>query len=420
MGEPTRQNGGEGPAPSIEETDDTGHEHAGVGDHEQSGMADHGQAGESPVAPRRPWADRITRWGDRLGIDALSRFSWRRRWVGSERPWCVSPDAFPEDGTPTEQARFLLRFAVLAPSSHNTQPWAFNVSESDIRLFADLARWLTVADPDKRELYVSLGAALENLLVAADHYGMEYEGRYLPGADSAHAATVRLSSNEAERHSDQRYRDQRLLDAILRRRTDRSPYRDQPIPRADLQEFQDAVVEDDVTLQFVADPATLDAVADLTARADRRLFADPAYRRELGRWIGRGAFGDSWLRAKVGKYLVSALNVGRRQASRDRELIRSAPLLAIIRTKGDGRRAQIRTGQVYERVSLLATTRDVKTHSMSASLEVPALRRELTDLLGDPEWSPQHLFRLGYAADSGGDESQETSPRRPLEAVLVE
>jgi nitroreductase len=337
---------------------------------------------------------------------------------------------FPADGTPTEQAQFLVRYAVLAPSSHNTQPWLFSVTGDDIRLFADLDRWLTVADPDKRELYVSLGAALENLLVAAERFGVGYEVEYLPGSDSAHAATVRLSVGGGDRGGGQRsaesqsdeasgemsaQRDSQLFEAIPQRRTNRSRYQERAIPRGDLHSLRETCVERDVRLQFVADPAKLDVMADLAARADRRQFADPAYRRELGRWIGRGAFGNPWLEAKIGKFLTTYLNIGGRQARKDAGLLRATPLVAVIRTQSDGRRGQIRAGQVYQRVSLLATVLGVQTHPMSAMLEVPSLRRELTNILGNPEWTPQHLFRLGYASGVS-----EPSPRRPAEAVLVD
>lgn len=351
--------------------------------------------------------------GDRLGIGALRRISWRRKWVGREGTWRVPESAFPREGTLTEKARFLLRYAVLAPSSHNTQPWLFTVTDDEVRLFADLDRWLTVADPDKRELYVSLGAALENLSIAAEHFGLDHEVQYLPGSDTTHAATVRLSSGDGSETAENR--DSRLFEAIPRRRTNRRRYRERAIPREDLRALQEACVEDDVALQFVADPREMETIAELAARADRRQFADPAYRRELGRWIGRGAFGDSWLEAKLRKLLVSHVNVGLRQARTDSQLIRDAPLVAVVRTKTDGRRAQIRAGQVFERVSILATVLGVQTHPMSALLEVPGLRRELTDLLGRPDRPPQHLFRLGYA-----ESVARPSPRRPPEAVLVE
>lgn len=37
-------------------------------------------------------------------------------------PWNVNEVDFPTTGTPSEQWHFLLNYAVLAPSRHNTQP----------------------------------------------------------------------------------------------------------------------------------------------------------------------------------------------------------------------------------------------------------------------------------------------------------
>ncbi len=39
--------------------------------------------------------------------------------------WDVQESDFPEKGT-EEQMEFLLRYAVLAPSGPNTQPWRFS------------------------------------------------------------------------------------------------------------------------------------------------------------------------------------------------------------------------------------------------------------------------------------------------------
>lgn len=63
--------------------------------------------------------------------------------------WEVTADDFPTDGTREEQAGFLLRDAILAPSSHNSQPWTFEVSGNEIRIAADESRWLDAADPDR-------------------------------------------------------------------------------------------------------------------------------------------------------------------------------------------------------------------------------------------------------------------------------
>ena len=75
--------------------------------------------------------------------------------------WNINESDFPSDSShPREKLAFLLNYAILAPSSHNSQPWKFNVSDDEISLYADRSRWLSVADADKREVYISLGAAL--------------------------------------------------------------------------------------------------------------------------------------------------------------------------------------------------------------------------------------------------------------------
>ena len=344
--------------------------------------------------------------------EAASRWSWRRK-VGTTAPWDVSAAGFPREGSMAEKARHLLRYAVLAPSSHNTQPWLFLVDDDEIRLFADHERWLTVADPDKRELYLSLGAALENLLVAAEQFGLGHLVEYLPGSDNRHAATVVLQDDA--NHQRSRHRDPRLFDAIVRRRTNRGRYQERAIPPRTLRAFRDVCVEDGVAVQFLTQSTTKQAVAELVARADRRQFADRAYRRELARWVGRGAFGDSWPVAKLSKLLVTYLNPGPRQARIDAELIRNSPVLAAMRTKADGLREYLRAGQAFERISLLATLLGVQTHPTSALLEVPSLQHELADRLGGPDWTVQHLFRLGY-----GRSVATPTPRRALESVLLD
>ena len=342
-----------------------------------------------------------------------------------------------------EKARHLLRYAVLAPSTHNTQPWLFTVSGDRVEVYADRDRWLTVADPDKRELFLSVGAALENLLVAAEHFGLDYRVKYFPGTETNHAATVTLRTAGSRESAESASREpgestsqesgafashepessdsdkSELFDAILRRRTNGGRYQERTIPREHLRSIRERCTEGDVAIQFVTDAADKQVVADLVARATRRQFADPAYRRELARWIGRGAFGDSFLEAKIGKFLVRHVNLGRQQARKNRDLVRNSPVIAVVRTVDDDRTTQVRAGRVFERASLLATVLDLQTHPVSAPLEIPALRRELANLLGAADdgtaWPPQHLFRLGY-----GKAVVEPSPRRSPEAMLLD
>src|SRR5581483_2756767 len=94
--------------------------------------------------------------------------------------WQVRESNFPRLRDEAQKLGFLLRYAVLAPSSHNTQPWKFAIGRNEIALFVNKDRWLRVADADQRELYTSLGCALENLLIAAENFGYRHQVTYFP------------------------------------------------------------------------------------------------------------------------------------------------------------------------------------------------------------------------------------------------
>ena len=111
--------------------------------------------------------------------------------------WNVDEYDFPRQGTLEEKLKFLLNYAVLAPSLHNSQPWKFTVHAAEIRVHADLTRQLRVADPDARELYISVGCALENLLTAATYFGLSASVAYFPDPkNELWVATVTFKDNK--------------------------------------------------------------------------------------------------------------------------------------------------------------------------------------------------------------------------------
>jgi hypothetical protein len=72
----------------------------------------------------------------------------------------------------TALATELVRYATLAPSSHNTQCWKFALEQDAITILPDFSRRCPAVDPDDHHLYVSLGCAAENLIRAARAHGL--------------------------------------------------------------------------------------------------------------------------------------------------------------------------------------------------------------------------------------------------------
>jgi hypothetical protein len=79
-----------------------------------------------------------------------------------------------------DELRFAVEQAVLAPSSHNTQPWQFRLDGDTVELYADRHRVLHVIDPQDRELVISCGAALLNIELAIAHLGRAHDVEVFP------------------------------------------------------------------------------------------------------------------------------------------------------------------------------------------------------------------------------------------------
>jgi hypothetical protein len=126
---------------------------------------------------------------------------------------------FQKEANPPAQMREIVRYAGLAASSHNTQPWRFALQDDAIQIHPDYSRRLPVVDPHERELWISLGCALENLVIAAQTAGYESDITY-PTPDADHVTVHLQAAGSAASNP--------LFEAIPVRQNTRSPYSGQP------------------------------------------------------------------------------------------------------------------------------------------------------------------------------------------------
>jgi nitroreductase len=327
--------------------------------------------------------------------------------------WEIAEQDFPRSGSLEHQLRFLVRYAILAPSTRNTQPWRFAVEANTVRLLADLEREQPISDPDRRELYISLGCSLENLLVAAEHFGFRHQVAYFPEyGNDEFVASIAFEPEGALAPGRAGIR----LDAIARRHNDNSLFRSAPITEDVRHQLEASRIEAELRLDLTADRFFHRWVEQLTREADHLEFADPDFREELGRRIREGAFGLPKVLSRLGSLAVSRLDLGDPVARQDQKIVDSAPLLGLISATDDGHLAHVRSGQLFERLWLTATTVGVNVHPMSQTMRHPDLRSAVAELIPARGWVPQHLFRVGYSLRQG--EPRYRTPRRPLEEVL--
>jgi len=306
----------------------------------------------------------------------------------------IDETRFPASGTMEEKARFLLQYAVLAPSSQNTQPWRFAVRGPTIEVYADPERWLPVADASRREMQISVGCALENLLIAAEHFNLGHRFELAPDrGDDNHLASVHLEP-EGEPAP---FRPADLFDAIVRRSTTRDAYEARPVPEEALARLRACAPEEGIRLLLTGDPEAKAWVEQLIAATDERQKADPRWQEEVEALVAGGDLGDR----------VSAFRC-------DADSFASAPIFGVILSLDDDLASRVRTGQVFERIYLTTTALGLGLQPVSQLLQLDPPMNVLGDILGIGAAIPQQPFRLGFGATH-----PRSTPRRPVEEVLI-
>jgi hypothetical protein len=336
------------------------------------------------------------------------------------QPWAL-PDELP--GNPVDAARALIGAAVLAPSDWNTQPWRFEVEGNLIRVVADARRALPVTDPDRRGMMIGLGAALENMLIAARAWGQRPTVHYLPH-DGARGVVAEVSWMNGETR-----RDRALFGSIPDRRTHRNDFDERgifPQNRALLM----AEAMEGLQFHWLDDPDRIRTVADLAYESTRSQVADARAQAEQFGWmrfdndaekrgdgVPVGALELSgpagWLAGRYFRPGSWFQRFGTAHAAKQaRGQVRSAGALLLITAPRQDETQCMLCGQSYERVALKATHLGIANQILSAPVEVSRLRPELRRAFQAPANEEPLLFvRLGHA------KRPDPSPRRAVSVV---
>lgn len=328
--------------------------------------------------------------------------------------------AFPSSPAATSSAstRFdwYAGVARRAPSKHNTQPWRFVLDGAALEVWGDPARMLPETDPHRRELVISCGAAVHLACVAMRAIGVRPWVHLLPeGRGGPLARLVELGDWDT---SDE---DRALLTAVERRRTDRGPLDEAPLPAALAFSLQGAAAAEGVTLRLVRSPGERLTLANLVEKADRLLVRRGRVDEELARWLREpsGGYADGvpadHTRGPAASYRAEFVQ---RDFSRpgtapaqDRPG-RDSPLLGVLCSPADEQHDWLLTGAALAAVLLRATVAGANASYLNQPVEETASRSLLQSQLSLPG-PPQLVLRLGRGGPVG------PTPRRDLDEVSL-
>ena len=326
--------------------------------------------------------------------------------------WQINPNSFSDDWDDSEKLKFFARYAILAPSGHNTQPWRFTTKGTNLVLEAERSRHLPYSGVQANEPYVSLGACLGTLELAARGFGYKLAIHYDLMGDQV--ASISLAGKVAAEAS--------LLEAITQRVSNRNFYDEAPLPAPFLKTIA-ATESPQVSMLILNDRQDLEYVAKLTTEATLTTFADQAFRNELSKWVrnnitrqadGMPGFvqGIPTPVSLFARHVIKRLDVSKDQAKKDSSRVLHSSSLAVITIRDTSHAALLDGGRTYARLCILAQQQGVATTGVGAAIIDPDTTKEITAKYQLPG-KPIAIVRMGKTTKRARH-----TPRHDLSSVL--
>jgi hypothetical protein len=312
----------------------------------------------------------------------------------------------------------LVRYATLAPSSHNTQCWKFALDGNgrSITILPDLARRCPVVDPDDHHIFVTLGCATENMIQAALAHGLKGEAQFDPTS-----AAVRVTFEPTRAQTTD------LFTAIAQRQCTRGDYDGKPLSSDELALLQRAGSSDKVRVLLLTQRQAMEQTLDYVIQGNTAQLADAAFVKELKTWIRFN--GADAVRLRDGLYSASSGNpnipswvgdaafrwllTAKGENDKYARQVRSSAGVAVFVGQAADRAHWVEVGRCYERFALQATALGIRNAFFNQPVEVASLRSPFATALGLTGQRPDLVVRFGRGP------VLPRSLRRPVEAVLV-
>lgn len=324
--------------------------------------------------------------------------------------WSIDPKTFPKKGEIKEQIKFILRYAILAPSIYNTQPWKFEIKKNKITIFPDPSRALKEIDKDKRGLWTSIGSLLENLIIAAERFGFIAKHSIKEGR-----VEVTLKQSKMKQNL--------LFNQITKRAANKRRSKRTLIPKSEIKKLQETTFITGTNALLIDKKEDLDKITQLVKLGNKKLYSNKKIIYELLYWT---RFNKSKIKkhndgltyhsmdlpqspTKLGQIIMSFFLKPNILNKETEDKLKNSSGIIIITSKNDTPKDWIKTGRTLERLLLTLTSFDMGYDFMTQTCQSKIVRKKLQKITKD---IPQVMLRIGHAKKSAH------SPRRELKEFL--
>jgi hypothetical protein len=296
----------------------------------------------------------------------------------------------------------IVRSAVKAPSSHNTQSWSFAKEDEYICIEPDFNRALPVADPDSRELFISLGCAAETAMIASKFYGYN-PILNIESLREEYKIKIMLSKadnvNQAE-----------LFPYIRSRQTTRNLFKNTSIPGENIEKLRTTVTENGVNIHFFFSQNEIGQFMPFITKANKIQLSNPQFIKELILWMrfsekealqkGDGLYsvcaGFPSMGRMLGNLVMKNMVTAKSENKRLIKQLGNTSAIALFTTSDNKVEDWVKTGMAFQRFALVSTQLGLNHSFHNSPCQIVQVRdKMMNDLRLDG--FPQLLIRLGYS-----------------------
>ncbi len=357
--------------------------------------------------------------------------------------WQTAPlkiDEFKNLTTKEKLTHFCL-VAHLAPSSHNTQPWRFNINSENFEISISVAKEyiLPASDVNGRQTIISMGCALANIKIAASLFGYKTETIILNEDKQIFKPTehnteiipllkITLSSDTPIESFDDLYQ------AIFKRKVTRAEYLESSeIPTNLLNEIE-SLNNDKIKIHLVSDRLRRLTIGEFQGQADNFVINSKKFSRELGEWllpnnsasfvgmpgIGFGLGDDEAQRLHLGLTGAIPLNPadGLKFSTGGKIGIEKSPTICFLTASDDTLENWIAAGEIVENIFLKLAAHNIMFTMHAGITEVSLINKLFSMSFLGTNRRILSLFRMGYIKRKE-DAERPHSPRWPLNKVIT-
>jgi len=321
----------------------------------------------------------------------------------------------------------ILYYASLAGSSHNSQPWKAEVYPNDsVLIFADTSRLLDVVDPNGIELYISVGAFIENLDIAANALGYKTDiTLFETGINSSlPAASIKLTKTGLPQNLE-------YLKELELRTTLRIPFDTLAIKNIDREKLVSFAPENIILVPSDSHDGSFIAKKELEAYTKQAFQKDA--QDELASWMRfsnrdvnskRDGLTPAGMGIKgIGGFVVR--NFMNPEDSKKESFVMSGVEKTqnqvgncggwiFITTEKDDVSEWINVGRIYERLNIQCRSLNIGFHPMNQIIEEPSVYQEVNEKIAQGR-KIMFIARIGYVNEYPAP----VSKRRPVESFTI-